>query len=99
MPLLTKYVLLYIQTLNFGLMVILYCLVALILYLQANGRSALATACASGSAAVVKALLAKGADPNVRDKRQLTPVHLAAESGVLDIVKVISSFILLCAVT
>lgn len=57
-----------------------------------NGRTALSAACASGSAVVARALLQKGANPNIRDRKQMTPVHLAAEAGALDIIKPLAAF-------
>lgn len=42
-----------------------------------------------GNAAAVEQLLAQGADPNVRDRRGFTPLHLAAARGLGEIVQLL----------
>ncbi|XP_077284569.1 uncharacterized protein LOC143910082 [Arctopsyche grandis] len=54
-----------------------------------NGNSALHLAVHVNCMDVVEALLKKGADPNVADLRLQTPLHVAAENGRIEALKVL----------
>lgn len=51
-----------------------------------DGLTALMAGCGQTNAELVKALLAKGANPNAQDTRGVTACHMAAEVGALDVV-------------
>ncbi len=53
------------------------------------GNTALDAAVAANSAEVVRILLAAGADPNVRDSADYTPLHKAAAHGNVEIVRML----------
>jgi ankyrin repeat protein len=55
-------------------------------------RSALHYACACGSIDVVRAILKKGANPNVIDKYKATPAHDAANAGHFDVLVLLSAY-------
>jgi len=55
----------------------------------ADGYSALEIATTESSIDVMKALLEKGADPNVQDKHGDTPLHMAAMNGFADRVELL----------
>nr|CAB3221664.1 ankyrin repeat and EF-hand domain-containing protein 1 [Phallusia mammillata] len=57
-----------------------------------TGRSALCEACSSGNVKVIKALLQKGANPNILDKKQHSALHFAAQMGALDAVKSLAAY-------
>jgi ankyrin repeat protein len=50
-----------------------------------TGKTALHAACASGSVRVVRELLQRKANVNVRDIQQQTPAHLAITSKVFEV--------------
>ena len=52
-----------------------------------NGSNALIVTAASGHEALGKFLLEHGAQPNVKDRFGMTPLHMAAQSGQLALVK------------
>ncbi len=53
------------------------------------GNTALDAGVAANSADVVRVLLAAGANPNVRDSADYTPLHKAAANGNVDIVRML----------
>lgn len=55
------------------------------------GRTALHIACQRGYTSIAKVLLDKGANPMARTLCELTPLHLAAASGSLEICQTLSS--------
>jgi len=57
-----------------------------------GGRSALSVACLSGSEIVVRALLQSGANPNLGDFRQKTPLHHSAKSGNLKAIQALCAY-------
>ena len=53
------------------------------------GRSCLHQACADGHIEVVRALLAAGADPNIRDADSAAPIHFSACAGDLGVLQLL----------
>jgi ankyrin repeat protein len=43
----------------------------------------------NGNIDLTRLLIEKGADPTARDHRQITPLHLAADNGHTDLVKLL----------
>lgn len=54
---------------------------------DADGNTTLHLAARTGDTATIAALLAEGADVNVRNSRWQTPLHMGAESGKLEAVQ------------
>jgi len=57
-----------------------------------GGKSALTVACLAGNELVIRALLQKGAKPNISDGRQKTSFHHAARKGDLQALKAIVAY-------
>jgi ankyrin repeat protein len=49
-------------------------------------------ACESGNAEIVKVLFLNGADPNITDNKGVTPLHVAAKEGFIDIAEVLLQY-------
>ncbi|XP_041927269.1 ankyrin repeat and EF-hand domain-containing protein 1 [Alosa sapidissima] len=58
---------------------------------EATGLSALMEASRAGAIELVRAILCRGANPNMLDKKKMNAAHFAAEGGYLDILQLLSA--------
>ena len=61
-------------------------------FAEKNGETALHLAARNGNREVIEALLAKGADVNVKDKRRFTPLKLANKLGNTEIADLLQKY-------